>query len=204
MHSCIYEGLVRHRRHEPVTHEFSYRLFMMYLDLDELPTLFARRWLWSASRRSWAWFNRCDYLGDPRVPLADAVRELVELETGDRPLGPIRLLTHLRYGGHVFNPISLYFCHDLWGEIEAVVAEVSNTPWRERICYVLGRADAVRRGARLSFHFDKRLHVSPIPGLFEAVCPLDTVCPSKTMPLCRDQTGTKKSPPCPPLPLPWP
>jgi DUF1365 family protein len=48
MNSCIYTGNVRHRRFSPVPHAFTYRLFMMYLDLEELPTLFKGRWLWSA------------------------------------------------------------------------------------------------------------------------------------------------------------
>ena len=90
----------------PVLHEFSYRMFMLYLDLSELPRLFDRRWLWSARGRALARFRREDHFGDPAVPLADSVCDLVARETGVRPAGPIRLLTHLRYFGHVFNPVS--------------------------------------------------------------------------------------------------
>ncbi|MHC4217607.1 MAG: DUF1365 family protein, partial [Planctomycetota bacterium] len=96
MNSCIYEGWVRHRRYAPVDHIFRYTMFMMYLDLDELDEVFHRRWLWSARRPALAWFRRRDHLGEPDVPLATAVRDLVEAETGRRPAGPIRLLTHLR------------------------------------------------------------------------------------------------------------
>ena len=75
------------------------------------------------------------------MPLADAVRDLVEERTGARPAGPIRLLTHLRSFGHCFNPVSFYYCFDPAGErVEAVVAEVTNTPWGERHAYVLERA----------------------------------------------------------------
>ena len=80
----------------PVLHEFSYRMFMLYLDLSELPGLFDRRWLWSARGPALARFQREDHFGDPAVPLTDSVRDLVARETGVRPAGPIRLLTHLR------------------------------------------------------------------------------------------------------------
>ena len=92
--SCIYEGEVRHRRFAPVKHEFRNRLFLLYVDLDELPTLFYRRWLWSTNRLNLAWFRRSDHLGPAGQPLADSVRDLVAAGTGQRPTGPIRLLTH--------------------------------------------------------------------------------------------------------------
>jgi DUF1365 family protein len=96
---CIYEGEVRHRRFAPVNHEFRNRLFLMYVDLDELPTLFRHRWLWSANRPNLVWFRRGDHLGPADQPLADTVRDLVAARTGHRPTGPIRLLTHFRHFG---------------------------------------------------------------------------------------------------------
>ena len=108
MKSCIYQGQVRHRRFAPREHQFRYRLFMMYLDLDELPGLFERFWLWSARRPNLAWFRRKDHYGDPAMPLAESIRKLVQQQTGQRPQGPIRLLTHLRYVGYGFNPVSFY------------------------------------------------------------------------------------------------
>ena len=162
MNSAIYRGSVRHRRHAPVPHAFRFPLFLMYLDLDELPALFAGRWLWSAVRPNVGWFRRADYLGDPAVPLQRAVRDLVAARTGHRPEGPVRLLTHLRYLGLAMNPVSLYYCFAPGGrDVEAIVAEVTNTPWNERHAYVL-RPEA-SGGARASwrFHFDKAFHVSP-------------------------------------------
>jgi DUF1365 family protein len=96
----------------PVPHAFSYRMFMLFLDLAELPKVFEGRWLWSARRTALARFRRADHVGDPDQPLDDAVRDLVHAETGSRPTGPIRLLTHLRYFGFVFNPVSFYYCYD--------------------------------------------------------------------------------------------
>lgn len=153
MNSALYTGTVRHRRHTPVEHAFTSRMFMVYLDLDELPQVFDGRLLWSARRPAAAWFRRADHTGDPARPLGDCVRDLVEGEAGARPAGPIRLLTHLRYLGHCFNPVSFYYCFDAAaGRVEHVVAEVTNTPWGEQHCYVLPGLDTT---------FDKALHVSP-------------------------------------------
>lgn len=160
--SCIYVGRVRHRRFTPVTHEFQYPLFMMYLDLAELDHLFAGRWLWSARRAAVARFRREDHLGDPGVDLDTSVRELVYSHSGRHPRGPIRLLTHLRYFGYCFNPVSFYYCFDAGDDrVEFIVAEVGNTPWGERHVYVLGAGDdgAPVTGRRLAVRKD--FHVSP-------------------------------------------
>ncbi|MCS6924286.1 MAG: DUF1365 domain-containing protein [Candidatus Binatia bacterium] len=164
--SCIYRGYVRHRRFAPVSHTFTYSLFLMYLDLDELPTLFHGRWLWSTEGRTLAQFRRRDHFGDPRIPLADAVRALVAHHTGCRPAGPIRLLTHLRYFGYCFNPVSFYFCYDASdSRVETIVAEVTNTPWGERYCYVLPEARNEAGGHKKRYRFGKAFHVSPFMGM---------------------------------------
>ncbi len=136
--SCLYRGRVRHKRFSPLQHGFCYRTLMLYLDLDELPTLFSQRWFWGYEQRKWASFRRRDHFGDPQTPLRQAVGDLVELRTGQRPQGPIRLLTQLRYLGYCFNPLSVYYCFAPGGQcLDWLVAEVSNTPWGERHCYVL-------------------------------------------------------------------
>jgi hypothetical protein len=162
MHSAVYSGWVRHRRYQPTHHEFRYRLFMMYLDLAELPSVLDPFWCWSARRPALAHFKRDDYHGDPRTTLDAAVRASVADHTGSEPSGPIRLLTHLRYFGHIFNPVSFYYCFDATGErVETILAEITNTPWRERHAYVLPVASGKRRGAVTRFEFDKTFHVSP-------------------------------------------
>ena len=152
LHSAIFRGRLQHRRHAPHAHRFDYPLFMMYLDLDELPRLFTRRWFWSVGRRNLAEFRRSDYLGDPDRDLADCVRDCVSAKLGWRPDGPIRLLTHLRYFGHCFNPVSFYYCFAEDGEtLRAIVAEITNTPWQERHQYVLdvhGAERTILTGAR--------------------------------------------------------
>src|SRR4029450_7856296 len=163
MHSCIYRGSVRHRRFHPTPHAFSYSLFMMYLDLEELPSLFAGRWLWSSDHVALAQFRRTDHVGDPHVPLDATIRTLVEQRLGARPGGPIRLLTHLRYFGYCFNPVSFYFCFDERDEkIETIVAEITNPPWKERPASLLPVTRSVRNTRHgWQFQFDKQFHVPP-------------------------------------------
>ena len=170
MHSALYSGWLRHRRHAPRAHGFRYRVMLAWLDLAELDVVFRGRWLWSARRVALARFDRRDHLGDPARPLADCVRELVAERLGVRPTGAIRLLTHLRYFGYCFNPVSFFYCYEGEGEGEgdgdgerlaAIVAEVNNTPWGERHCYVLDAAKAECRAGVLRFRFSKDFHVSP-------------------------------------------
>lgn len=166
--SAIYEGVVRHRRLAPHPHVFDYKMAQLYLDLDEVDKVFQQRWLWSNEHRNVAQFRRDDYLGPLEIPLAEAVRQRVEQTTGQRPVGPIRLLTHLRYFGYVFNPVSFYYCYDAAGEnVTAVVAHVTNTPWGESHPYVMGVGAPADRGgsALMRGRFEKRLHVSPLMGM---------------------------------------
>jgi DUF1365 family protein len=162
MDSCVYEGQVRHARVKPAKHEFSYRLFLMYLDLAELDTLFQKRWFWSASRPALARFRRSDHLGPVGQPLNESVRDLVEKETGERPDGPIRLLTNLSYFGYCFNPVSFYYCFSAKGEkVEYIVSEVNNTPWGERDTYVMKCDTPDVADSSWRFCPTKKMHVSP-------------------------------------------
>jgi DUF1365 family protein len=162
--SAVYEGWIRHRRFGPLELSFRYPLFLMYLDLDELPDVLDPYPLFSARRAAPARFRRTDFMGDSDRPLAECARDAVEAQIGSRPAGPVRLLANLRYLGHAFNPVSFYYCFDEAGErVEAVVADVNNIPWGERHPYVLARGS--RGGTVLSDELDKNLHVSPLMGM---------------------------------------
>lgn len=163
LRSGIYIGNIRHRRREPA-HAFTFPLFMVYLDLAELDAVFSQTRLWGRSRWCPARFKREDYLTRRGLSLDESVRSTVEEALGKRPSGPIRMLTHLRYFGYTFNPVTFYYCFDAADRLETVVAEITNTPWRERHTYVLD-ANAARRigadGRVLRWRFDKTFHVSP-------------------------------------------
>lgn len=165
------EGTVRHRRLAPVQHEFSYSTGMLALDLSEWETAQdISRWF-SLERFNWLSLRREDYL--PRHPgsLEQAARNQAEQATGWRPDGPVELITHPRYLGHVFNPVSFYFCYPagarpVEGDIPRVIlAEITNTPWHQRHIYCLEAGEASQSGSSgwrtLQFGFDKRFHVSP-------------------------------------------
>lgn len=161
MNSALYFGRIRHRRLTPVANAFCYQAFLVYLDLAELDRVFRGRWLWSTRRFAPAWFRRADHLGDPECPLDACVRDLVRERAGFRPAGPVRLLTHLRYWGYCMNPVSFYYCFAAGSDrLEAIVAEIHNTPWGERHCHVLD-CRAQQTESSLVFAFPKEFHVSP-------------------------------------------
>jgi DUF1365 family protein len=162
MRSCIYAGHVRHIRHLPMKNGFRYRMYMMYLDLDEIDNVFAGRWFWSARGFNLAFLRRKDHFGDPAISIADSVRNLVEERTGNRPDGPIRMLSHLRYFGYCFNPATFYYCYDTAGaRLEYVIVEVHNTPWGEVYCYVLDESMNQGSERRKKYKLQKVFHVSP-------------------------------------------
>jgi uncharacterized protein len=158
MDDCFVTGRVWHRRRAPRVHAFNYRLYFSLLDVETLPETFRRSRWWSIERFNLVCFRRSDYLGPPDQPLADALRDRVQSESGQRPSGRIFMLTHLRQWGLAFNPVTFYFCHDQ-GRLAFIVAEIHNTPWGERHAYVLDCRD--QAGPEYRFCFDKVFHVSP-------------------------------------------
>tara|TARA_B100001059_G_C17813465_1_gene573693 strand:- start:119 stop:883 length:765 start_codon:yes stop_codon:yes gene_type:complete len=162
VNSFIYEGKVRHSRVTPAANTFSYRVFMMYLDLKELPDLFSKYWLWSSDRPAIARFRRENHIGSSSQDLSDTIRDLVMKETGNRPEGPIRLLTNLAYFGYCFNPVSFYYCFSKdEKDLKYIVAEVNNTPWGERETYVMDCHGTESSGHSYQFNPIKKMHVSP-------------------------------------------
>jgi len=165
--SAIYEGLVIHQRFQPKPHGFHYKVFMMYLDLDELPNLFSSFKNWSYATKNWAWFKRSDYYGNPEISLKQEISLLVQHATGSLPRGSIRLLTNMRYFGHCFNPVSFYFCFEADGKnLQAIVSHITNTPWGEDYAYVHDfNAEKIikktKNGEITAFKLDKSFHVSP-------------------------------------------
>ncbi len=164
--SAVYEGVLTHHRLRPREHTLRYQLGMLYVDLAELPAVLDAHPLWSARHAAPGAFCRADYLGRSDTPLDEAVRDEVARRTGERPRGPIRLLSNPRYWGWCFNPVSFYYVYEPDGRmLRWVVADVTNTPWHERHAYVLGPADDVdwSRGWRPTSR--KVFHVSPFMGM---------------------------------------
>lgn len=125
--SGVYVGTLRHRRFEPVSHAFRYPVFMVLVDIDRIDELMSVSRFTSRNRFNWASFDDRDHFGDPRVPMSDRVRRDAAEQGVWLPDGPIFLLTHLRYLGYCFNPVSFYYCLDRTGALQFVLSEVHNT-----------------------------------------------------------------------------
>lgn len=163
-----------HHRRQPRAHKFSYDVFMMYVDLSELEEVLSKSFLWSKKRFSPASFRRSDYLdftsesevtqsnnfdsSDDVADLDRCVRCAVHKKLQFYPDGPIRLLTNFRYFGHIINPISCYYCFGNDNCLQALLIEVTNTPWGENTHYVL---DLRKHNPSDKIQFRKSMHVSP-------------------------------------------
>ena len=171
MHSAIYTGWVSHTRFTPKKHHFKYQVFMMYLDLDELPNLFTGFKYWSYLSRNLAWFKREDYYGNPQQSLKQEIGTLVLKTTGKAPHGQICMLTNMRYFGHCFNPVTFYYCFEADGEtLQAIVTHITNTPWGEDYAYVHDfnankSVQQTKNGTVSVFKLSKDFHVSPFMGM---------------------------------------
>ncbi|PKO45656.1 MAG: DUF1365 domain-containing protein [Betaproteobacteria bacterium HGW-Betaproteobacteria-22] len=164
VNSAIYSGWVSHLRLSPKMHHFNYKVFMMYLDLDELPTLFNGFKFWSYSTPNIAWFNRKDYYGHASTSLKESILNLVEDKTGNRPDGRVCMLTNMRYFGYCFNPVTFYYCFEKnSNKLKAMVSHITNTPWHEDFAYVhdFDHPLSECKQNNASFKFKKTFHVSP-------------------------------------------
>jgi DUF1365 family protein len=160
MQPAIYFGTIRHRRSKSARHEFTYPLFMAFLDVDRIPELMKVSPFTSYNRFNWASFHERDHFGDPALPLRrrlalDAAGQGIRL-----PEGPIFLLTHLRYLGYSFNPISLFYCYNREGRIETIMAEVNST-FGETHNYWLTAANQLPSTDSRAYRCPKAMHVSP-------------------------------------------
>ena len=161
MKSAIYSGSIFHSRKEPFNHEFKYSLYMAYINLKEINNLLPNSFFWGFNKKALISFNRSDYLDRPEKNLIDAVKNLVFERIGKKIKGPIYLLAHLRTLGHCFNPVSFYYCFDKSEKkIDAIIAEVTNTPWKERYSYVIDCENSEKNNLFKNIQ-KKELHVSP-------------------------------------------
>ena len=165
----LYTGTLRHRRFRPREHEFTYKLFMAWLDIDRIPELMAKSPWTSYNGFNWASFEERDHFGDPRLPLRERVAQDALAHNVELPDGPIFLLTHLRYLGYCFNPISFYFCYDRSGHVDTILAEVNSTfgegrnywLWPKNRQSAASASDPKSSAPALRYRCPKTLHVSP-------------------------------------------
>lgn len=152
----IYEGVVSHTRLRPAQHSFSYRVFSLLIDIDRIDEAAQSLKLFSRNRFNIFSFNDADHGDGGQSPLPAYVRALL-WGGGFRGDGPIHLLCYPRILGYVFNPLSVYYCHDASGRLEAVLYEVRNT-FGETHHYLLA---AEGDGRRIRHSAQKAFYVSP-------------------------------------------
>jgi DUF1365 family protein len=164
MESALYVGKLRHRRFSPRTHSFSYPVFMAFLDIDRLPELMRVSPFAGYNRWNWTAYCERDHFGDTQKPLRERLAEDAAHSGVRLPDGPIFLLTHLRYVGYVFNPVSFYYCYDAAGHLRQMLAEVNST-FGESHNYWLTPASERESAAAKRYTTAKRMHVSPFMGM---------------------------------------
>jgi len=162
--SRLYLGRVSHQRLRAAAHRFAYRVFSLYLDLDELPQLHRRLHLFSYNRWNILSFQDRDHGARDGMPLRPWIESQMRAARLDGSPGPIRILCFPRLLGYVFNPLSVWFIHGADHRLNAILYEVSNT-FGEHHCYLLPVGAAHRPGDVIKQHCRKALHVSPFIGM---------------------------------------
>lgn len=147
----IYDVVITHTRRELIERTFSHRAYMWLVDLDELPRL-----PWWA--RPFARFEARDHLGSPAKSIRTNLDEWLAGRGIELGGGQVLMLANARVLGHVFNPLSVYWCHDASGALVCVVAEVHNT-YGGRHCYLLRTDDQDRASVGKEFYVSPFLQV---------------------------------------------
>jgi len=165
----IYVGSLRHRRFQPVRHEFSYPVFMAMLDVDRIPEMMRVSPFASFNRWNWAGYDVRDHFGDPELDLRERLRRDAAAHGVTLPDGPAFLLTNLRYLGYCFNPVSFYYLYGRSGALEMMLAEVNNTFGETCNYWLTPECEPHPAGPRTAgprrYETRKVFHVSPFIGL---------------------------------------
>jgi uncharacterized protein len=164
LESAVYAGELSHRRRRPRDHHFRYPLFMVYLDIDRIPELMRISPFGGYNGWNWASFFEIDHFGDPALPLRQRLQDDAAAHGLELPDGPVFLLTHLRYLGYNFNPVSFFYCYGRRGRLEAILAEVNNT-FGESHNYWLSERNEVPTPNSRRYRCPKSMHVSPFMGM---------------------------------------
>lgn len=164
----LYVGEIRHRRFSPKRHEFRMPLFMVLLDPDRVNENLPESLCFSQRRAALAQFRRTDYIAPDVGSIVNAVSQRLQIARNQTNVADkssprsVLMLTHLRQFGYIFNPVTIYYELDpTCTAVTGIVAEITNTPWKERHAYALPveQGTPIREG--WSFGFDKQFHVSP-------------------------------------------
>ena len=188
--SAIYVGQVVHKRLTPRQHGFTYRVFALALNVDQIGDAAASLRLFGRNRRGLVSFHDADHGDRVQVDVADQIRATLTAAGRPDSTAQIVLLCYPRLLGMVFNPLSVYFCFDTTTRLQTVVYEVSNT-FGERTSYIIPVDAAAADGGTVHQNCTKGMYVSPFtPRVgqygFHVTPPDDEVVVGVTL---RDQSG---------------
>ena len=157
LNSCIYVGEVRHKRLSPREHSFFYKIFFLAIDLDEVQKLSTFGWWFKCDKFAPLNFRSADYLQQKESVTKQLVWHKVQQLGGKNLAGRVMFIGQMRCFGLYFSPINLYYCYNHNNQLAYLLAEVSNTPWRERHYYLIDIKE--------NLVCDKDFHVSPFMDL---------------------------------------
>jgi DUF1365 family protein len=125
--SCLYEMSIMHCRIRPKRHKFTHKIFMFYLDLDEIDALSVQ--IPFLSRNKANVYNFCDddHMDQDGLTIREKLNKFLQSKGIVLDEGKVMLLTNLRVFGYIFNPVSFYFCFNAKGTPICVVPEIGNT-----------------------------------------------------------------------------
>ena len=164
MESAIYVGTVRHRRFAPKRHVFTYPLFMAFLDVDRIAELMQISPFSAQNKFAWASFHDRDHFGDSQLTLRQRIERDALAHGVAAPRGPVFLLTHLRYLGYNFNPVSFFYSYSNENRFDSVLAEVNNTFGETENYWLTGAVEQPAHNSK-KYRFQKTFHVSPFMKL---------------------------------------
>lgn len=163
---AILQGQVSHQRFDPIEHGFDYAFNLPCIQLDQIESFVSTSNILRLNRPGVFAFHRSDYHGSPDNSLDASVRDTIEKKCGQRPQGPICLVDMLRHFGYSFNPVCFYLCYSATGDtVEYILAEITNTPWRQKFSYVLTPLDNIGNNKHHIYEFEKNFHISPFNSM---------------------------------------
>ncbi|MBX2848111.1 MAG: DUF1365 domain-containing protein [Acidiferrobacterales bacterium] len=165
----LYVGTIHHIRNEPRRHQFSYKYFQTWLDVEKPQLIDEISPFWSSRKFNLVRFKRSNYQPGEK-PLHSSISDIIYARTGHRFKGAIYLLGNLSHWGYCFNPVCFYFCYDTQENLQYILSEVHNTPWGERFTYLHDVCQEKKLASsrpqnpsngNLTFESSKEFHVSP-------------------------------------------
>ena len=127
MNSCLYECTIMHDRQSPKRYRFAHKIFMFYLDLDEISSISSTSFLFGYNRHRIYEFRGQDHIMNGFSSIKENIRAYLKTRGVEQKVHRIQLLTNVRTFGYIFNPVSFYFCFDQSGQPVCVVSEIGNT-----------------------------------------------------------------------------